>query len=113
MAEAEQLARAGVREINLVAQDSTSWGKDLGPPEPGSARPRLDALLRALDQVADLDWIRLLYVYPSAVSDALLDALAEGQRVLPYVDVPPPFVRDSSDRTPSLWPISRESGRVM
>jgi ribosomal protein S12 methylthiotransferase len=95
VAEAEQLARAGVREINLVAQDSTSWGKDLGPPEPGSARPRLDALLRALDQVADLDWIRLLYVYPSAVSDALLDALAEGQRVLPYVDVP---LQHASDR---------------
>src|SRR5512134_547922 len=77
-----QLAEAGVREVNLVAQDSTSWGKDL----PG--RPRLAELVRALDDVAGLDWIRLLYLYPSAVDDALIEALAGAKRVLPYVDVP-------------------------
>jgi ribosomal protein S12 methylthiotransferase len=77
-----QLAAAGVREINLVAQDSTSWGKDL----PG--RPRLADLVRALDAAAGLDWIRLLYLYPSAVDDALIDAIAGSKRVLPYVDVP-------------------------
>jgi ribosomal protein S12 methylthiotransferase len=77
-----QLAEAGVREVNLVAQDSTSWGKDL----PG--RPRLAELVRALDGVAGLDWIRLLYLYPSAVDDALIEALAGAKRVLPYVDVP-------------------------
>jgi ribosomal protein S12 methylthiotransferase len=77
-----QLAAAGVREVNLVAQDSTSWGKDL----PG--RPRLAELVAALDGVAGLDWIRLLYLYPSAVDDALIEALAGAKRVLPYVDVP-------------------------
>jgi ribosomal protein S12 methylthiotransferase len=82
VAEAEQLAAAGVREINLVAQDSTSFGKDL----PG--RPRLASLLRALDEVESLDWIRLLYVYPTAVGDDLIESLATGRRVLPYVDVP-------------------------
>jgi ribosomal protein S12 methylthiotransferase len=80
--EARQLAAAGVRELNLIAQDSTSWGKDL------SGRPRLDAVLRSLDEVEGLDWVRLLYVYPSAVTDELIAALASGRRVLPYVDVP-------------------------
>jgi ribosomal protein S12 methylthiotransferase len=80
--ELQQLARAGVREVNLVAQDSTSWGKDL----PG--RPRLADLLRRLDEVEGLDWIRLLYLYPSAVTDDLIEVLAAGRRLLPYVDVP-------------------------
>jgi ribosomal protein S12 methylthiotransferase len=87
VAEANALAKAGVRELNLVAQDSTSWGKDL-PAVPGVGRQRLHDLVRALDAVDGLDWIRLLYVYPSAVSDELIDALAGAKRVLPYVDVP-------------------------
>jgi ribosomal protein S12 methylthiotransferase len=82
LAEARQLAASGARELNLVAQDSTAWGWDL----PG--RPTLGSLLRALDEVEGLDWIRLLYVYPSAVTDELIEALAGGRRVLPYVDVP-------------------------
>jgi ribosomal protein S12 methylthiotransferase len=82
VAEARQLAGLGVRELNLVAQDSTSFGKDL----PG--RPKLAELLRALDAVEGVDWIRALYVYPTAVTDELIDVLAGGRRVLPYVDVP-------------------------
>jgi ribosomal protein S12 methylthiotransferase len=82
VAEARQLAAAGVRELNLVAQDATAFGKDL----PG--RPRLSALLRALDAVEELDWIRQLYLYPSAIDDELIEVLGSGQRVLPYVDVP-------------------------
>ncbi|MBW2447334.1 MAG: 30S ribosomal protein S12 methylthiotransferase RimO [Deltaproteobacteria bacterium] len=89
VAEARQLAAAGVREINLVAQDSTSWGKDL----PG--RPGLDTVLRDLDGVDGLDWIRCLYLYPTAITDELLDVLASGKRVLPYVDVP---LQHASDR---------------
>jgi ribosomal protein S12 methylthiotransferase len=80
--ELRQLAEAGVREVNLVAQDSTSWGKDL----PG--RPRLAELVRGLDDVPGIDWIRLLYLYPSAVDDDLVAAIASAKRVLPYVDVP-------------------------
>jgi ribosomal protein S12 methylthiotransferase len=100
VAEARALAAAGVRELNLVAQDSTSWGKDL-PARPGAGRPRLPDLLRALDSVEGLDgvegldWIRLLYVYPSAVTDELIDALAAAKRVLPYVDIP---LQHASDR---------------
>jgi ribosomal protein S12 methylthiotransferase len=87
VAEAEQLARAGVREINLVAQDSTSYGKDLTP-APGGGRPKLADLVRALDRVDAELWIRLLYLYPSAVSADLIEAIAGAKRVLPYIDVP-------------------------
>jgi len=82
LAEARQLAESGVRELNLVAQDATAFGKDR------TGRPDLAGLLQALDRVEGLDWIRQLYLYPTAVSDALLDVLADAERVLPYVDVP-------------------------
>lgn len=82
VAEARQLAEAGVREINLVAQDATAFGKDL------TGRPDLAGLLRALDEVDGLDWVRQLYLYPTAVTDELIAVLGSGRRVLPYVDVP-------------------------
>jgi ribosomal protein S12 methylthiotransferase len=87
VAETAQLASLGVREINLVAQDSTSYGKDLAPSSRGG-RPRLADLVRALDGVDAALWIRLLYLYPSAVTAELIDAIAGAKRVLPYVDVP-------------------------
>lgn len=82
VAEAQQLGRLGVREINVISQDTTSWGKD----QP--SRPRLAELVRELDRVVEVAWIRLLYLYPSAISDDLLDAIASAERVLPYIDVP-------------------------
>jgi len=89
VAEAQQLAAAGAKELNLVAQDATAYGKDL----PG--RPRLSDLLRALDEVEGIAWVRQLYLYPSAVTDDLIDLLARGRRVLPYFDVP---LQHASDR---------------
>jgi len=80
--EARALAAQGVRELNVVSQDTVSWGKD----QPG--RPRLPQLVRALDEVEGLDWVRLLYLYPTAVSDELIETIAGAQRVLPYIDVP-------------------------
>jgi ribosomal protein S12 methylthiotransferase len=99
IAEAEQLAASGVREINLVAQDSTFWGTDLRGEETRSTWARLDTLLRALDEVEGLDWIRLLYLYPTAVTDELIEVLAGARRVLPYVDVP---LQHASDRLLAL-----------
>jgi len=94
VAEVRQLASLGVRELNLVAQDSTSYGKDLAPRE-GAGRPKLADLVRALDASDVTAWIRLLYLYPSAVTEDLIDAIASAKRVLPYVDVPLQHASDS------------------
>ncbi|MGH7731249.1 MAG: 30S ribosomal protein S12 methylthiotransferase RimO, partial [Candidatus Eiseniibacteriota bacterium] len=82
VAEAERLARAGVRELNLIGQDTTGYGTDL----PG--RPTLADLLEALDRVDGLHWIRVQYTYPRLWSDRLISVWANAKRVVPYVDMP-------------------------
>jgi len=89
VAEARQLAGQGVRELNVISQDTLSWAKDL------DGRPRVDELIRALDAVDGLAWVRLLYLYPTALGDAVIDALAGAKRVLPYIDVPLQHASDS------------------
>jgi ribosomal protein S12 methylthiotransferase len=89
VAEARQLAGQGVRELNVISQDTLSWAKDL------DGKPRAAELVRALDAVEGVDWVRLLYLYPSALSDELIDAIAAAARVLPYIDVP---LQHASDR---------------
>ena len=66
---------------------------------PRAGRPRLETMLRALDEVEGLDWIRLLYLYPTALTDELIEVLASSKRVLPYVDVP---LQHASDRILAL-----------
>ncbi|GIW42085.1 MAG: ribosomal protein S12 methylthiotransferase RimO [Candidatus Binatia bacterium] len=87
--EAERLAADGVVEVNLVAQDLTAYGRDLREGV-GLAR-----LVRELARVEGIAWIRLLYLYPSAIDTELLRAIAEEPRVCPYVDVP---LQHASDR---------------
>ncbi len=89
VAEARQLASQGVREINVISQDTLSFAKDL------DGRPRIGELIRALDSVDGLDWVRLLYLYPSALTDDVIDAIAGAKRVLPYIDVPLQHASDS------------------
>jgi ribosomal protein S12 methylthiotransferase len=89
VAEATALARQGVREINLIAQDLTAYGRDLG--EPSS----LAALLGALARVDGIHWIRLLYCYPNFVTSELLDAIADSPKVCRYIDMP---LQHGSDR---------------
>ncbi|MBL7077971.1 MAG: 30S ribosomal protein S12 methylthiotransferase RimO [Kiritimatiellae bacterium] len=81
VAEAEQLLASGIREINLISQDTTSYGRDLA----GGALP---GLLRALGGIGGDFWIRILYGYPSQVTDAVLDAMGEVEQVVPYLDIP-------------------------
>jgi len=80
--EAEELVRAGVRELTLVGQDTTSYGEDLG------MRDGLATLLGQLARIPDLVWLRFLYVYPNRVSDALIETVAREPRICKYFDVP-------------------------
>ena len=82
VAEARRLGDEGVVELNLVAQDSTAYGRDLGD------GTDLGVLLRALGRVESVHWIRLHYVYPLGVTESALSALAEEPRILKYVDMP-------------------------
>jgi len=80
--EARSLAARGVREVILISQDTTFYGRDLGE---GAALPKL---LRELNSVEGIDWIRLLYLYPTTITDDILDAMAECDKVCKYVDLP-------------------------
>jgi len=87
--EAKRLADRGVKELLLVSQDTTFYGIDRGE------RGALAALLKALDRVDGLEWIRLLYLYPTTVRDDVLDAIAESEKVCRYIDLP---LQHASDR---------------
>jgi ribosomal protein S12 methylthiotransferase len=87
-AEAEELATDGVRELVLVAQDTTFYGIDIG------GRPQLAALLRRLEKIDGLAWIRLMYLYPDHVTDELIDVVASSRKIVPYLDIPLQHVSD-------------------
>jgi ribosomal protein S12 methylthiotransferase len=89
VAEAEALAATGVRELLLISQDTTFFGIDRGE------RGALARLLRRLNAVAGLRWIRLLYLYPTTITDDVLEAMAECERVCRYIDLP---LQHASDR---------------
>ncbi|MEO1498700.1 MAG: 30S ribosomal protein S12 methylthiotransferase RimO [Planctomycetota bacterium] len=89
VAEAQQLADDGVRELVVVAQDTTYYGMDL------YGEPRLVELLAELEKVDGLDWVRLMYLYPMYFSDELIDAIAASDRIVPYLDMP---LQHASDR---------------
>ena len=80
--EATLLAKAGVRELVLVAQDTTVYGADL------YGEPRLPELLERLCAIEGLHWIRLLYCYPQHITDRLLTVMREQEKVVPYMDIP-------------------------
>ena len=80
--EAEDLARAGVKEIVLIAQDSSRFGEDLGEVD------ALAKLVRALGEIEDLEWIRVMYAYPTHISDAFLAAINETPKAVKYLDMP-------------------------
>ena len=86
--EARELIDSGAIEISLIAQDTTAYGNDL------SEGDDLAALLRALSDLDGLSWIRLMYAYPMGFSDATIAAIAECERVVPYVDMPMQHISD-------------------
>lgn len=87
-AEAKKLADNGVKELILVAQDVTSYGKDL------YGKPSLLPLLRELTKY-DFKWIRLMYCYPELVTDELIDEIAANPKIAKYIDIPMQHVSDS------------------
>jgi len=81
--EARRLRDAGVRELVLIAQDTTDYGHDLG------MKDGLAILLEKLTEaVPDMDWIRIMYAFPGYVTDRLIDVMAEREQILPYLDMP-------------------------
>jgi len=89
VAEAQRLAAQGVKELLLISQDTTFYGIDRGE------RGALARLLRALNRIDGLEWIRMLYLYPTTITDDVLDAMAESEKVCKYVDLP---LQHASDR---------------
>ena len=81
--EARALAQAGTRELVLIAQDSSMWGRDRGWRRGGLAH-----LLRGLHEIEGLEWIRLLYLYPATIDSELIAAIAELPKVCKYIDMP-------------------------
>ncbi len=86
--EAEQLAADGARELVLIAQDTSSYGRD------AAGEPQLAELLLRLEAVESLRWIRLMYLYPAYVTDALIHAINTCAKVVPYLDLPLQHISD-------------------
>ena len=82
VAEAHQLAEEGVKELILVAQDSSRYGEDLGKQD------ALAHLLRELSHTEGIEWVRVMYTYPTHIGDAFLDVLADEPKAVKYLDIP-------------------------
>jgi ribosomal protein S12 methylthiotransferase len=86
--EAKELANDGVRELILVAQDTTYYGLDL------YGKVRFADLLRELDKIDGIEWIRVLYLYPIFFTDELIETLAASKKIIPYLDMPLQHIND-------------------
>jgi len=89
IAEARELAADGVRELVIVAQDTTYYGKDL------YGETRLAELLKQLEQVDGIQWIRLMYLYPMYFGDDVIEAIATSKKIVPYLDLPLQHINDT------------------
>ena len=89
VAEARDLERMGVKEINLIAQDTTRYGLDL------YGRYALAELVREITKNTSIPWIRLLYCYPDKITDELITELRDNERLLKYMDIPIQHISDS------------------
>ena len=102
LAEIRALVREGVREINLISQDTTYYGMDLwqtkaGPRQPvdSTRGPTLAALLREIQKIEGEFWVRLLYTHPAHWSDELIETIAESDKVARYIDIPLQHIDES------------------
>jgi ribosomal protein S12 methylthiotransferase len=89
LAEARELAADGAVELNLIGQDTTSFGTDIG------YGPGLSGMLKTLDrELKDVQWLRLMYAYPSCFSDEMIKTIADSSRVVKYIDMPLQHIND-------------------
>ena len=88
LAEAAELVSAGVVELNIIAQDTTYYGRDL------KIKNALPTLLKELEKITDLRWVRLMYAYPVGITDALIETIAGGAKIVPYLDMPIQHIND-------------------
>jgi len=98
VAEVKSLAQAGVREVNLIAQDTTYYGRDL---RDGTDLP---SLLRRLVRIPDIQWIRILYAHPAHINNELLTLIAGEEKVCSYIDIPIQHIHDDI-----LWKMGRQT----
>jgi ribosomal protein S12 methylthiotransferase len=87
--EASMMADRGIKELILIAQDTSYYGRDL------YGRPMLPELLRELNKIDGIEWIRLMYVYDDGITDELIDAIAECEKVCSYIDIPIQHISNS------------------
>ena len=91
LAEARELAADGAVELNLIGQDTTSYGTDIG------YAPGLSGLLPTLDrELKDVHWLRLMYAYPSCFTDEMIRTIADRARVVKYIDMPLQHINDEA-----------------
>ena len=88
LAEARELVSAGVVELNVIAQDSTSYGRDL------KIINGLPALLKEFENIAGLAWLRLMYLYPTGIDSELIETIANSEKIVRYLDIPLQHVND-------------------
>ncbi len=87
--EARELVEFGAVELSLIAQDSNYYGRDL------KLENGLIRLIEQLEQLSSLQWIRLMYLYPAGIDDALINAIAQSKKVVPYIDMPIQHINNS------------------
>lgn len=88
VAEVTSLAQSGVKEVNLIAQDTTYYGRELGNDK------QLTLLLRELAKIPDAPWIRILYGHPAHISKDFLELMAEEEKICSYIDIPVQHIHD-------------------
>jgi ribosomal protein S12 methylthiotransferase len=86
--EAAELVSAGAVELNVIAQDTTNYGRDL------KIKNGLSELLKKLEKIAGLAWMRLMYLYPAGITDQLIETIAESKKIVHYFDIPIQHIND-------------------
>jgi len=88
LAEAAELASSGAVELNIIAQDITNYGRDL------KIKNGLSKLLKELEKIPPLKWIRLMYLYPTGITDRLIETIAKSEKIVHYIDMPIQHIND-------------------